>query len=286
MQTLVTDTPIVLDRSTFFLDRAYAPILKWAGSKTWAAPLLKSLYIQHDRYVYLEPMCGGLGSAIGVGARYVWLGDLNPDLINLYYQITGGLEIKDFGQTPEDFYNVRDRFNSDTIVDLRTRAQMMYYLNRRCFRGLYRTNRQGKFNSPVGEPKQQVCTTNRLELPKNWTFSHADYRTFYDLVAVVDGFMVVDPPYDATGVAYGSSAFDVDDVVDRIPQHLGVVYFNSDTSRVRAALQRNGFDTFHISEPRSMNAGKGACKQTILIAVRGIDGAKSILKSFSCEEID
>lgn len=279
--------PTIAHKPALFLDRNYLPILRWAGSKQWAAPMLKTLYQQHDRELYLEPMCGGLGSALGVGAKYAALSDLNLDLIGLYRRSVGhGLPVRDFGTSTEDFYTARDRFNSPDCQDmLYERAELMYYLNRRCFRGLYRTNKKGFFNTPVGEPKQQVDSTTILQLPDTWSFRTSDYAQFYECYDLTEGFMVVDPPYDQTGVAYGSNSFDVDNVVDRIPTKLGVVYFNSDTPAVRTALQRNGFTMYNTSEPRSMNAGHGSCKQTIIVATRCIAHSDAILRSYNCEEI-
>jgi DNA adenine methylase len=267
---------------TTFLARNYEPILKWAGSKKWAGKLLKALYVHHGHSAYYEPMCGGLGSALAVGATESYLSDLNPDLINLYQMVQTGFTAKCFGRTQYDYYLARDNFNMSIGNDPfcpRQRAELMYYLNRRGFRGLYRTNLSGKFNNPVGQPRQQVEDGKTLSLPTSWKFTTESYQEMMLRASGQNGLMVIDPPYAETGVKYGSTSFDVEDVLNRVPHSLSAVYFNSDAPEVHAALLRNRFKIYQISEPRSMNAGHGSCKKVILIAHRGILGAEGIFEA-------
>jgi DNA adenine methylase len=44
------------------------PPLKWAGGKRWLLPYLESLWREHAHRRLVEPFCGGLAVALGLGA--------------------------------------------------------------------------------------------------------------------------------------------------------------------------------------------------------------------------
>jgi DNA adenine methylase len=50
----------------------------------------------------------------------------------------------------EQFYKIRERFNAERGASDVERAAWLIYLNKTCYNGLFRTNRVGAFNVPVG----------------------------------------------------------------------------------------------------------------------------------------
>lgn len=156
------------------INRDVRPLLKWAGGKRQLLPALRRYYpASFGRYI--EPFVGSgavffdLYAAGQLGGRRVLLADVNPDLIGCYRAVrdrTGAviaaladLEAEHRARGDACYYDVRDRrFNPQRIrlgsgvADAYTPglAAMLIYLNRTGYNGLFRLNRQGAFNVPVG----------------------------------------------------------------------------------------------------------------------------------------
>ena len=148
------------EKSPYFLD--VKPILKWAGGKRSLLDKYKP-YFPKTFHKYYEPFFGG-------GAIFFYLfgngeikaakiSDINSDLINVYIVVRDKLdELFDELKTgkyineKEVFYNIRAEEPQDPVL----RAARMIYLNRTCYNGLYRVNKQGKFNVPFGKYPKNV----------------------------------------------------------------------------------------------------------------------------------
>ena len=145
------------------------PLLKWAGGKRQLLPALRGFYpVAFKRYI--EPFFGSgavffdLHAAGRLEGRQAWLVDDNADLIRCYRMLTSRtddviaelrlLASEHHARGNEFYYEVRDtRFNpmraaSSTYTP--ELAAMLIYLNRTGFNGLFRVNRAGAFNVPVG----------------------------------------------------------------------------------------------------------------------------------------
>ena len=75
----------------------------------------------------------------------------------------------------------------------------MIFLNRTCFNGLYRVNKKGLFNVPMGDYKNpKICDEENLinisEKLKNVDIIHGDYKKSYDFIDE-NTFVYFDPPY-------------------------------------------------------------------------------------------
>ena len=145
------------------------PLLKWAGGKRQLLPALRRFYpLTFKRYI--EPFFGSgavffdLHAAGRLAGRQAWLVDDNADLIGCHRmlmsrtdEVIAHLRVLAAGHVAggDDFYyEVRDgRFNpmraaSGTYTP--EMAAMLIYLNRTGFNGLFRLNKAGAFNVPVG----------------------------------------------------------------------------------------------------------------------------------------
>ena len=145
------------------------PLLKWAGGKRQLLPALRRFYpLTFKRYI--EPFFGSgavffdLHAAGRLAGRQAWLVDDNADLIGCHRmlmsrtdEVIAHLRVLAAGHVAGGdafYYEVRDgRFNpmraaSGTYTP--EMAAMLIYLNRTGFNGLFRLNKAGAFNVPVG----------------------------------------------------------------------------------------------------------------------------------------
>ena len=78
------------------------------------------------------------------------------------------------------------------------RAARLIYLNRTCWNGLYRVNRQGEFNVPIGTKTQVLlesdCFSAISDQLRMTEIRHSDFEATIDEASVGD-LVFVDPPY-------------------------------------------------------------------------------------------
>ncbi|HKP47780.1 MAG TPA: Dam family site-specific DNA-(adenine-N6)-methyltransferase [Pyrinomonadaceae bacterium] len=249
------------------------PPLKWAGGKRWLVPFLKEIWHQNAGRAYVEPFCGGLAVALGIGPSEALLNDANPHLINFYSRLRRGLSITITMKNDEQlFYRHRTRFNE--LIKTRKQnsteaAQLFYYLNRTCFNGLCRFNRSGEFNVPFG--RHTSITYERdfkafKSALKNWTFTCGDaMRVPIDR----DDFVYADPPYDVEFTTYSAGGFSWDDqerTAQWLAKHTGpVVLSNQATKRIVELYKSLGFKLTLIDGPRriSCTGDRTAAKEVV-----------------------
>lgn len=192
------------------------PIIKWVGGKTQIKDIILSKFPKKINNYY-EPFIGG-GSILiellckvkngEVEVNKFYVSDINPRLINMYKQIQANpiwiseklrlLEI-DYKVDPENFYyKIRDKFNGNITTALND-AIYFIFLNKTCFRGLYRENSEGRFNTPFGHYKNpsfpdEESIRTLSDLIKDVKFEVRDFR-FLDSGPVSGDFIYLDPPY-------------------------------------------------------------------------------------------
>jgi DNA adenine methylase len=196
------------------------PLLKWAGGKRQLLPALREFYpVAFKRYI--EPFFGSgavffdLHAAGRLEGRQAWLLDDNADLIGCYRMLRSRtddvitelrlLAAQHDARGDEFYYEVRDtRFNPRRAASTGYTpelAAMLIYLNRTGFNGLFRVNRAGEFNVPVGRyanPRildeahlRQVAAALRS---RGVTLVHGSFeRALLD--AGEGDFIYCDPPY-------------------------------------------------------------------------------------------
>lgn len=123
------------------------PVLKWAGGKYSLLPQLDRIIPAGKRLI--EPFVGG-GSVFLNSYKHAsfLLADVNSDLINLYHMLAVVPELvtelaqRMFSEmnSEEDYCSVRLEFNTQLLTGPQ-RAAAFLYLNRHCFNGLIRYNR-------------------------------------------------------------------------------------------------------------------------------------------------
>lgn len=178
------------------------PILKWAGGKRQLLGELRSA-MPSNYNQYIEPFVGGGALFFALGPERAVIGDSNPELINLYKVVRDapGRVTKllgEFKNAKEDFYEIRSlKFDN---LEPEYAAARTIYLNRTCFNGLYRVNRQGQFNVPFGSYSRPVLEREgeieaASRLLKASEVLLADYKVVLRSYARTGDFVFLDPPY-------------------------------------------------------------------------------------------
>jgi DNA adenine methylase len=182
------------------LEATTKPFLKWAGSKKW---LISSINKFLPTYFnkYYEPFLGSGAVFFALKPEKAQLSDLNKNLIDTYITLTKYpyniiKELKAMSYDKEFYYQTRDNFQSKNKVK---QAARLIYLNRTCWNGLYRENKDGKFNVPFGKYENPtICDEDKLKAAgralKNTSFRICDFEEAVSDAKEGD-FIFFDPPY-------------------------------------------------------------------------------------------
>lgn len=198
------------------------PFLKWAGSKRQLIRDIEKV-LPHDvikkDFIYIEPFVGSGAVLFWILNKYsnikkAVINDINEELINVYktiaskpnelisilrilqnefYSLSNNIEAK-----KEYYYSKRELYNSRKEEKI-VQSALFIFLNKTCFNGLYRVNRNNEFNVPMGSYKKPIILDERNILAANEalqkveilcgdyenTLNYAEHNTLFYL----------DPPY-------------------------------------------------------------------------------------------
>jgi len=187
------------------------PFLKWVGGKTQLIHELTPLF-PTTIHNYYEPFLGGGSVLLAMLESHpnligsVYASDVNQHLINLYRNVqlrTTELidEVHRLSQTPLTsslYYDIRTSFNSMDGHDGCVASAMMLFLNKTCFRGMYREGPRG-FNVPYGNYTNPTIVDEEnlhkvASLIKDVVFTTCSYRDVLPN-ALPGDFVYLDPPY-------------------------------------------------------------------------------------------
>ncbi len=223
------------------------PFVKWAGGKGQLLSTIRKFYpaeMGTKITKYCEPMVGAGAVLFDVLNTYemdeVFICDINSELINTYEAVRDNpdgliallakfekdhLSSDDNGRK-EYYYRQRDDFNAQmqnpTKGNSILRAALFIYLNKTCFNGLYRVNRQGLFNVPMGSYKHPtICDAENIsktsELLQGVKIITGDYTCVEQFIDDKT-FVYFDPPYrpltkTADFTSYTADSFNDDDQI-------------------------------------------------------------------------
>lgn len=199
------------------------PFLKWAGGKRWLVSGYSHLF-PRDSGRYIEPFLGSAAVFFHINPASAILSDSNPDLINTYIVIRENWELLETAlerhqdrHCESHYYSVRSKIPTNLIA----RAARFLYLNRTCWNGLYRENRAGQFNVPIGTKDTVLLDTDDFYAASIRLNSAelvcCDFEETIDRAEPND-FLFVDPPYTVKHningfVKYNQKIFNWDDQV-------------------------------------------------------------------------
>lgn len=197
------------------------PFLKWAGGKKQLIYEIEKYYPFKDRKIlkYAEPFIGGGAVLFDILNRFeikeAYISDINKELIITYEIIKNYLndliiilnkyqeeywkadDIKRkeiYLERREEFNKLKSQNNNNTV-----KAALFIFLNKTCFNGLYRENKKGYFNVPIGQYKKPtICDEENLRIVseklKKVEIKFASYEESYDFIDEKT-FVYLDPPY-------------------------------------------------------------------------------------------
>jgi DNA adenine methylase len=181
------------------------PFLKWAGGKTRLLPALRKSSPQRFNR-YFEPFLGGGAFFFDSLPSDAVLGDSNPELINCYQVVREKPReliayLSKLRINEAEFYRLRE-LRPEELAPV-VRAARLIYLNKTCYNGLYRVNRQGRFNTPYGrhsnvtlvDPNNLIAASVALRRAQ---LICADFASVLETARKGD-FVYLDPPYVPVG---------------------------------------------------------------------------------------
>jgi DNA adenine methylase len=189
------------------------PIFRWAGSKRKLLPvLLRLLPADFERYV--EPFAGSACLFFALKPHKAVLADINSELMDSYVTILRHprLVARAAGmcrRTAAEYYRLR-ACEPDTLSAV-DKAGRFLYLNRFCFNGVYRVNREGVFNVPRGRntgsmPSEAWLYRSAMAL-RNAELRTDDFEATLERTQRGD-LVYLDPPYAPRGrPAYGEYGY-------------------------------------------------------------------------------
>jgi DNA adenine methylase len=151
---------------------------------------------------FVEPFVGSGAVFFAINPKAAVLADINEELINLYrgirrYPGKVWKIFRSFPKTKKAYYKVRSAEVNG--MDLAFTAARTLYLNRTCFKGMWRHNASGEFNVGYGGQDRRwvvsqedlIKVSNKL---KRASLKCSDFLKIIESCTEKD-FIFVDPPY-------------------------------------------------------------------------------------------
>ena len=143
--------------------KIHVPPIKNTGNKTKLVPLIKDNIIMDKEMLWVEPFMGSGVVGFNIRPQQAIFADTNPHIINFYNNIKqkniDSYIVRNFLESEGDklekgddeyYYEVRERFNKNHS------SLGFSFLNRSCFNGMIRFNKNYKFNVPYGHKPQKI----------------------------------------------------------------------------------------------------------------------------------
>ena len=190
------------------------PFVKWAGGKRQIIDKLKE-YAPDEFDTYYEPFVGGGALLFELSPKKAVINDYNEELMNVFRcikeeekfnKMCTELNKYEVNHSEEFYYEMRskdkDKAKYNKIPDYKKAARTIY-LNKACFNGLYRVNKNKEFNVPFGK-KTKVNTYDGQNLGIIHSYLNFNEVTIQSIdfeesvkTAKSGDFIYFDPPYDS-----------------------------------------------------------------------------------------
>jgi DNA adenine methylase len=235
---------------------AAAPFLKWAGGKGQLLAQYEPFFPTAPLRAYFEPFVGSGAVFFHLRGRGLfdsyYLSETNEELVNCYYAVLDRAEdlIARLRQhqtqhSHDYYYTLRDQDRSPAWrqASLVERAARLIYLNKTCYNGLWRVNRQGHFNVPMGRYKKpEIVNEGRLRAAARALqgvhlavedFEQASRR------AGRGDFVYLDPPYVPLSATANFTSYTQDEFGEDEHRKLALVFAELDRKGCRVMLSNS-----------------------------------------------
>lgn len=289
------------------------PILKWVGGKTQILPLLLQ-QVPSEFENYHEVFVGGGSVLLGILSwsrqnkikirGKVFAYDSNEPLIYLYkniqyrhhslftevetlasqYRSCDGTvvnrspkDLADACTSKESFYYwIRQQYNKLSSEDKKTvqGSAMFLFLNKTCFRGLFRVGPNG-FNVPFGNYKNpEIVNKDHLnqlhDLIQPVSFQVSSFEQSIPM-ATANDYVYLDPPYapenESSFVGYTRNGFDAhahqtlfEAIRTNLHDNIKMMMSNADVPLTRKAFPDSQYNVISISCKRTINSKNPTAK--------------------------
>ena len=205
-------------------EKIHVPPIKIQGIKTKLVPLIKDNIIMDKEMLWVEPFMGSGVVGFNIRPQQAIFADTNPHIINFYNNIKqkniDSYIVRNFLESEGDklekgddeyYYEARERFNKNhSSLDF-------IFLNRSCFNGMIRFNKNYKFNVPYGHKPQrfskayitkivnQVKYVEQMLCISDWNFICQSFDNTINSIQEERAFIYCDPPYIGRNVDYYDS---------------------------------------------------------------------------------
>lgn len=267
------------------------PFIKWVGGKRQLLPELRK-HIPNNYNHYWEPFIGGGALLFDLQPKKATICDLNSELVNVYTVVRDDLSKLKFhlcrhreNHNEDYYYDIRD-CDRDTytfrLMSPCKRAARFIYLNRTCYNGLWRENKKGQNNTPIGSNKgklaQNIFNYGNLQRVSSYLqgkeIFHADYK---QIDPNYGDFVYFDPPYypiemKANFTAYtaldfnGTCHIELKEFIDTLTERgVKVLLSNSSADKIRELYR--GYEIIEVEATRLVNSrvsGRGKVKELLI----------------------
>lgn len=203
-------------------------VIKWAGSKK---RLLKDIrpYLPDNYSCYVEPFFGSGALFFSVRPYNSILNDANQELMSMYKVLKDkGMSLLEELEKLQDEYNKlskedkekyyyekRELYNNKCYKEVEG-AALFIFLNKTGFNGLYRVNKQGKFNVPWSKrDKLNLIDKSIYDCSEALERAVLYNKDFEEVCQNLPegSFIYFDPPYHNTFTGYQQNGFTEDDQI-------------------------------------------------------------------------
>lgn len=265
--------------ANFSGDTLPKPFLQWVGGKREMIEQYRKHFPKKYNQ-YFEPFLGGGAMFFELLPAKAFLNDNNRELFETYKGVRDfpelvinilnslkerhSLELYNKVRGLDREYNLFADFKSYEI------AARMIYLNQTCFNGIYRVNKQGQFNVPIGSSLNRLICDKETILKASKVLKKASVECLDFEKALVGAskgdFIFLDPPYypiskNSDFTRYTKEKFYQEDQerlkksIDQLTKKGAYVMLcNSDCSFIRNLYK--DFNVYTVHSSRSLNCKK------------------------------